>query len=93
MWASIKRCGRDRLGRAFVQRLQQRQRALGVSARTFDPERRLAAADAHRQRRLDRPQVRVERAAQVGQAGVVGGLEGVVKDHGRQRGEALDKAR
>ena len=79
--SSVQRIGGDRPGRTGVQRLQQGQRARGLGARPLYPEGRLAPVDAHRQGGLDGAQMRVEGAAQVGQTGVVGGLEDVAQDH------------
>ena len=54
----------------------------GAPLRAFDLERLVAALDPDVERRLDRSQVLLEVAGEVGEARVVGRDEGVAKDHG-----------
>ena len=78
--------GADRPRRPAVEMLQQHDRALGVALGALDAERLVAALDLDVERGLDRAQVLVEIAGQVGEAVVVGRDEGVAKDHVRRRG-------
>jgi O-antigen ligase len=66
--------------------LQQRQRALGLELGAFHAELAAAARNGRLQTRFDVAQVLVERPAQMGQARVVSGREGVAQDHGRHYG-------
>ena len=60
-----------------VERLQQRQSTLGLGFGAFDAETLLASADFDSQRHFNVPQVGIQRPAQMGQFGVVGGCETV----------------
>jgi len=73
--------------------LQQHDRALGAPLRSFDLERLVAALDLDVERRLDRSQMLVEVAGEVGEARVVGRDEGVAKDHGAEvlEGDGLSR--
>ena len=64
--------GGNRSARSVVQRLQQTDRTFGLRLADFDAERFVAAGDRHVERRFDVAQMRIQRAAQVGQPGVVG---------------------
>jgi hypothetical protein len=74
--------GADRPRGAAVELLQEDDRALGAPLRALDLERLVAALDLDVERRLDRAQMLVEVAGEVGEARVVGRDEGVAKDHG-----------
>jgi hypothetical protein len=78
----LHRVGRDRPRRNFIERLQHFECALGFGLGAVDLELLVPVGDGHAQRQLDLAQVGVGRAAQVGQAGVVGRREVVAKDHG-----------
>ena len=66
---------------AFVQGLQETERALGGFRTPAHHEFPAPTDHAHAQRLLDAPQVTVERPAQVRQAGVAGRLELVSEGH------------
>ena len=65
----------------FVQRLQQLHRLRGLGLGAVHLELLVPVGNAHAQGHLDGAQVRVRRATQVGQAGVVVREEGVAQDH------------
>ena len=79
----LQRLGLDRLRRTSRTALQQRQRrSTPRRVRRRCGSARRGARCVTPSARFDAAQVLVERAAQVGQAAVVGGREGVAADHG-----------